>query len=227
MQAAVRRSLLESVAVNWMMLKSYQDEDYVAALHYADILLRTRSQAPEFVVPMLGKIAENSRWSDKLNQLLATNPPWRPQFFSSFLDGSISFVNTISDARTPLSIMLSLKDTSNPPTANDLRTYLNFLIKHRFYDLAYYAWLQFLPPEQLAEAGHLFNGSFEVMPSGVPFDWVLPKEGSGVTHEIAARDDQPGKHALFWTLDLDAWITARCTQLILLAPGSYKFRGKL
>ena len=126
MQAAVRRSLLESVAVYWMMLKSYQDEDYLAALHYADILLRTRSQAPAFVMPMLGKIAETRDASDKLKQLLATNPPWRPHVFFEQ-----SFLSSISDARTPLDIMLSLKDTSNPPTANDLRTYLDFLIEHR------------------------------------------------------------------------------------------------
>ena len=31
MQAAVRRSLLESVAVYWMMRRSYQDQDYRAA----------------------------------------------------------------------------------------------------------------------------------------------------------------------------------------------------
>ena len=45
MQAAVRRSLLESVAVYWMMRKSFQDQNYKAALRYADILMRTRPQA--------------------------------------------------------------------------------------------------------------------------------------------------------------------------------------
>ena len=45
MQAAVRRSLLESVAVYWMMRKSFQDHDYKAAIRYADILMRTRPQA--------------------------------------------------------------------------------------------------------------------------------------------------------------------------------------
>ena len=45
MQAAVQRSLLESVAVYWMMRKSFQDQNYKAALRYADILMRTRPQA--------------------------------------------------------------------------------------------------------------------------------------------------------------------------------------
>ena len=121
--------------------------------------------------------------------------------------------------------MLSLKDTSSPATADDLRVYLDFLIKHGFYDLAYYTWLQFLPPEQLAEAGHLFNGGFEVVPSGLPFDWVLTK-GTGVTMQIAARNDQPGQHALFLNFGPGRVDYHDVTQLIMLAPGSYKFRGK-
>ena len=138
MQAATRRSLLESVAIYWMTQKSYQAQDYHAALGYADTLLRTRPQALPLITPLFGKIAENPDASDELKQLLASNPPWRPQFFGSF-------PASISDARTPLDMLLSLKDTPNPPTAEDLRAYLTFLIQHKFYELAYYTWLQFLP----------------------------------------------------------------------------------
>jgi len=218
MQAATRRSLLESVAIYWMMQKSYQAQDYRATLGYADTLLRTRPQALPLIMPLFGKIAENPDASGELKQLLAGNPPWRPQFF-----GSIPA--SITDARTPLAMLLSLKATPTPPTAEDLRAYLNFLIQHEFYDLAYYTWLQFLSPEQFAKAGHLFNGSFETVPSGVPFDWVFTK-GSGVTVQIAAPNDQPGQRALFIAFGPGRVDYRDITQLILLGPGSYKFRGK-
>ncbi|MGD0533684.1 MAG: hypothetical protein ABSA62_15870 [Methyloceanibacter sp.] len=218
MQAAVRRSLLESVAVYWMMRKSYQDQDYRTALRYGDTLLRTRSQVLPLIMPMFGKIAETPDASDELKQLLARNPNWRGEFFG-YLPASIS------DARTPLEILLSLKDTPTPPTAQDLSAYLNFLIQHGFYDLAYYTWLQFMPPEQLAKAGHLFNGSFDIVPSGMPFDWVFTK-GSGVTIQIAAPNDQPGGRALFLEFGPGRVDYREVTQLILLGPGSYKFRGK-
>ena len=218
MQAAVRRSLHESVAVYWMIRKSYQDRDYRSALRYADTLLRTRPQALPALMPMFGKIAELPDASGDLKQLLASNPPWRPQFFGSL-------PASISDARTPLDILISLKDTPSPPTADDLRTYLNFLIQHGFYELAYYTWLQFLPSEELAKAGHLFNGSFDIAPSGLPFDWVFTK-GSGVTIQIAAPNDQPNKHALFLEFGVGRVDYQGITQLIMLGPGSYRFKGK-
>jgi hypothetical protein len=218
MRAAVRRSLMQSVAVYWMMRKSYQDRDYRATLRYADTLLRTRPQMLEYIMPLFGAFAEDRDASGELKRLLATNPPWRPRFF-------LFFPKTVSDAPAGLDILLSLKDTPNPATAEDLRAYLDFLIQHGFYDLAYYAWLQFLPTQELAGAGHLFNGRFESIPSGVPFDWIFAK-GTGVTVQIATPRDLPGERALSLEFGPGRVKYRDVTQLIVLSPGTYKFRGK-
>ena len=111
MQAAVRRSLLESVAVYWMMRKSFQDHNYNAALRYADTLMRTRPQALVHIMPIMGKMAELPEASDDLKLLLSKNPPWRPQFFGYF-------PQAITDARTPLDVLLSVKESANPPSAD-------------------------------------------------------------------------------------------------------------
>jgi hypothetical protein len=218
MQAAGRRSLHESVAVFWMMQKSYQDGDYHAAIRYADTLLRTSTYIAQYVMPMLGTIAENSDASGDLKQLLAGNPPWRLEFFNRL-------PANISDARTPLDILLSLKDTPTPPTSAELPSYLNFLITHGFYDLAYYTWLQFLPREQLGTIGLLFNGDFEVAASGLPFDWTLT-QGSGVTLKIGERPDKEGGHALLLDFGVGRVASLGVTQLVTLAPGQYRFQGK-
>jgi hypothetical protein len=218
MQAAVKRSLLESVAVYWMMRKSFQDLDYKAALRYADTLMRTRPQAVVHIMPIMGQMAERPQASEDLKLLLANNPPWRAQFFSYF-------PQAISDARTPLDILLSVKESANPPSADELRPYLDFLIQHGFYDLAYYTWLQFLPPDQLAQAGHLYNGGFDAPPSGTPFDWVLTK-GTGVTAQTAAKADRPGQRTLHLQFGPGRVEYHDVTQLIMLAPGSYQFHGK-
>jgi hypothetical protein len=218
MQAAVRRSLFESNAVYWMMLKSYRDQDYSAAIRYADALLRTHPGDPRPSMQVLGRILENSSASGKLKSLLASNPPWREKFFDYLPDN-------ILDARTPLDVLLSLKDTPTPPSAKDINRYLDLLISHGFYDLAYYAWLQFLPAEQLSKVAQLFNGNFEAPLSGQPFDWVF-REGPGVTIQIAERPDASGDHALLVEFGDGRVNDFGVTQLIMLSPGTYQIRGK-
>ena len=218
MQAAARRSLHESFAIYWILRKSYEDGDYHAALHYADTLLRTNWQALAPLMPMFAKLAETPEASDELKQLLARNPWWRPDFFKQL-------PYSISDARTPLDIFLTLRNSPTPPTAADLSSYLNFLVQHGFYELAYYTWLQFLPDEQLGNAGRLYNGSFEVAPSGLPFDWVF-SQGGGVAIKVATRPDQSRGHALFMEFGPGRVDFGGVRQLVLLAPGSYHFQGK-
>ena len=219
MQAAVRRSLHESIAVYYMMQDSYFRRDYEAALRYADLLLRTRLQVADQVMPMLGALAENREGSSKLKQLLATNPPWRGQFFGSL-------PSVITDARTPLDFLLSVRENgSTPPTAGELSPYINFLLNHGLFDLAYYAWLQFLPNEQLNQAGHLFNGSFELEPSGAPFDWQFYQD-TGATTKIASRPDDVAKHALFMQFGPGRAEFQGVRQLLMLSPGSYILKGQ-
>ena len=218
MQAAARRSLFESVAVYWLMRKSYQDQDYHSAIRYADTLLRTRPHEEQLAMPLLAKLVEIPAAHDELKQLLARSQSWRWKFFSSL-------PYSISDARTPLNVLLSLKETPAPPAAEELKPYLDFLISRGLYELAYYTWLQFLPAESLSKAGYLFNGSFELAPSGLPFDWVFTK-GFGVTTEIRMRPDSNEGRALFVEFGYGRVADFSVTQLITLPPGSYKFRGK-
>jgi hypothetical protein len=219
MRSAVRHSLFETEAVNWMMDKSYQNKKFDDALKYANILLKTRQQVIGYVAPILAGIAERQGAStDKLKKLLATNPVWRRDFFASL-------TGVISDARTPLVLFLSLKNTSAPPTNADLRGYLNFLVDRKLYELAYYTWLQFLPKEQLGQVGNLFNGSFEMTPSGLPFDWVWA-EKPGAIEQIAASPDRDSGRALKFEFGSVRVNFPDTTELVMLAPGNYQFGGR-
>ena len=150
--------------------------------------------------------------------MLAENPPWRSRFFAYLPNG-------VSDARTPLELLLSIKGTKTPPSMDDLRSYLDFLVQRNFDELAYYAWLQFLPPEQLARVGRLFNGDFEMPLSGLPFDWRF-KGGSGVTIEITDRPDYDGGKALLLEFGPGRVELGGVSQIVLLPPGRYQLEGK-
>jgi hypothetical protein len=163
-------------------------------------------------------MAETPQARGELEKLLAGNPPWRRAFLSAL-------PRAVSDARTPLVLLLALRRTAQPPTTADVRDYVGLLMQHKFYELAYYTWLQLLPPEQLNGAGLLFNGSFELPPSGLPFDWGL-KAGTGVTVDIVQRPDQAGRRALYIEMGPGRVEFGGVTQTLLLAPGSYRLTGK-
>jgi hypothetical protein len=169
-------------------------------------------------MPTLLQLAENKTASGELKTVLLGNPPWRSQFLAAL-------ASKAADARAPLELLLAIKDTRTPPTAGDLQSYVSALIARKNYELAYYAWLQFLPPEQLSSTGFLFNGSFELQPSGLPFDWVF-NAGAGVTIDIADRRDRDGQRALLIEFGHGRVEFGGVLQLTMLAPGTYEFRGK-
>ena len=218
MALAARYSLRESVATAWMAHESYETKDYPRAIYYSDVLLRTRPNFAASVMPLFGHLAETKEASGELKRLLRTNPPWRPYFFATL-------PNSVTDARTPLDILLSVRDSANPPSNAELRPYLLALMSHKLYDLAYYTWLQFLPPEELGSAGLLFNGSFDVVPSGLPFDWVIT-QGSGVTIDMVRMPEQDHGRALFIDFQYGRVEYHSVTQMIMLAPANYQFTAK-
>lgn len=218
MNAAVHLSLHDQIAVYWMIVNSAEAKDYAATLYYADVFLRTAPELGQFVLPILVRIAEDKGSVGLLSTLLVSDPPWRGEFFQQL-------PASVTDARTPLDLLLALRASANPPTPNDVNRYLNFLVGHKFYDLAYYTWLQFLSPEELRNAGLLYNGGFESAPSGSPFDWRIA-QGSGVTVDIQPKPDATGGHALVLNFEYGRVDYQSVTQLIKLPSGRYRFKGQ-
>ena len=187
-------------------------------MRYADKLLRAYTGIASAFVPSLATILDDKYAGLHLVQLLGRNPPWRDQFISGLISG-------VADARTPLHFFLALKATPHPPTTSELRAYMLFLAHHKRFELAYYTWLQFLPPDQLKRAGFLFNGNFESDPSGSPFDWSIDR-GSGVNVEIVrAAAGDTGRHLRIVFGEGRAQFRG-VSQIVLLSAGRYRFKSQ-
>lgn len=213
MTAAARGSLRESLAHYWLISEGLRTSRFEDIPRHVDILMRTRPQFIAQLTPVLAAIAEKAPDDNRLAQLLATNPPWRNPFFSAL-------PKSITDARTPLNLLHSLMATASPPTQSEINPYLRFLMQHKFYDLAYYSWLQFLTPEQLALTGYLNNGNFEGNPTGAPFDWSL-FSGRGVTVNLLPRPESPQNRALYLEFGHGRIELQPIAQHVLLSPGDY------
>jgi hypothetical protein len=216
MQAAAHRSLHNYYPAYWMLLKSYEDQDFALAVYYADALLRASGGSVESVVRILARIAETPEGSAELERVLKENPPWRLGFFQALK-------RNITDARTPLNLFLSLEDTPAAATPKERSTYNKFLVKRGLYELAYYTWLQFLPEEQLGSLGGLFNGDFEIPLTAEPFDWRFRNQAGAIV-EVTSHPDDDG-HVLFMKLGPGRVNLGDVSQLVVLPPGRYKFRG--
>ncbi len=219
MQASLDHSRHDSIAAFWLLNDAYYHKNFKEALRYSDLLLRTRPELETYIFGYLSLIAEAPGGRDLIVDRLALEPAWRSKFFASL-------PSQARNTATPLSIMTGLRDTGNPVKAGELAPYLNFLIGTDRIDLAYNAWLQFLPSEQLERLGFLTNASFESKPSGLPFDWEI---GAGVN---AIADIVPlGKNSVGNALHIhfsDGRVRfPEVSQVLLLAPGHYHLEGKL
>jgi hypothetical protein len=218
MVAAARHSLHDGYAAFWLMGKALENKNFQASAYYADVLLRSGSVSAEYVLPVFARMLESKgAGGQEVIKLLTGNPPWRGVFFSEIY-------KYLSDVAVPLELFLNLRETAAPASPDELNAFQWILYQKKLYPLAYYVWLQFLPPEKLEDAGFLFNGRFEEAPTGSPFDWQAPV-GTNVTVDYAAKSENETDRALVVGFNSGRAEFPGVSQLTMLTPGRYRVRG--
>jgi hypothetical protein len=219
MQQSLLRSRRESVAAFWLLNDSIYHRNFNAALDYADILLRTRPQLAPYVFNNLSLIADDAEGRGLLAEVLATGPGWREQFFEAL-------PRNAKHADTPLELVAALQGAGKPVSQKEIAPYLDFLISTGRADLAYNAWLQFLPNSQLERVSYLSNADFESKPSGLPFDWRIA-DGVNATAEIVPLPGSSTQHVLHIRFGEGRVKFPDVSQIVLLTSGHFRLEGKL
>ena len=202
-----------------MRLNEAHRGDYAQALPYADALLRISYNFQPELFPVLASFTVEPRAFEALTAFLATAPPWRPWFLSELSA-------RLANKTRLVQLYTALNDSENRPTKNELRPYLNRLIKDENFELAYQTWHATLPPPQRADESYPFNRDFAFPVDGQPFNWSL-EAIPGADISVVSSADGGKKRSLLVEFS-DARVRfANVKQLMLLPAGDYSFSARV
>src|SRR6516165_2831736 len=154
MRIASARTWRDEITQPWLFNRDVGLGDYREALMHADAMMRMYDEEQTEFFPRLAAFTIDPRAFEAMIAFLATSPPWRTWFLSQ-LSGRLA-----NQARL-VQLYAALSKTGQPPTAEELRPYLNRLILDENFGLAYQVWHEILPPAQRSDESHPFNRDFE------------------------------------------------------------------
>ena len=220
MAQAARLSVHEVTAQNYMFLTNFQNRKFDAAIYYADRLF---SAAPEFMEKYKSQMSffiENDLARKSLINYLALNPLWRNNFFSKIIPQNSSYYTE------KIRILYNdLKLTKSPASNLELTYFINNLIYAGQYQMAYKIWREYFPPDSPENLNYINNGSFEKVPTGLPFDWNI-SSGNNVLNRIVTNQETNSEHVLQVEITRSRVVFPKMYEYIFLMPGNYHFKGK-
>src|SRR5207253_10785429 len=106
------------------------------AFDYVDALLRGFPYLSDQVFPVLIKVLDSPQAISALAAKLETNPPWRPSFLAALAAEA-------PESNLPRAVLAAIKSGPIPPTASEVKPYLDRLLKSELVNQAYADWRYF------------------------------------------------------------------------------------
>ena len=150
-----------------------------------------------------------------LAKLLAARPPWRSSFLTQVSQEA-------QDLDAVSALYSALSESSAPPLTEELRPFLDRLIRTGQVEQAYLVWMQSLPPERLSRLGYLYNAGFEYPVSNLPFDWVFARVDSAMVELSSETVRRSCKSGLLAAEFRSHWYPTSSP----CPPGTYRFTGR-
>jgi tetratricopeptide (TPR) repeat protein len=190
--------------------------NYAQALAHIDQILRVEPELSKRLDPVLTALVAQD--PAEVANVLLKFPPWRSGFLFRLI------------AKSPESAALPrlidrLRRSPQGLTSDELSAWLNRLIKRRQWSSAYLSWVESLSPTASKRIGNVYNGSFELEPSQMGFDWrfgTVP--GARVSRTQVTGSD--GQYALRVEFEDRRVPFRHVRQLLALSPGQYRLQGR-
>jgi hypothetical protein len=195
-------------------------KDFDGVVYRLDALLRSETDAKtvQGLLTYAASLAGTVASQPALVSVLTTDPPWRARL-----------INMISAKDHPPSLayglMVALRNAGSPVSSRQLSVFISRLIQEKSFDEAYFMWLDSLSTAELAKAGDIFDGEFDLDPQNRQFDWTIAGQKNV---DIALVPRAVGSVDRVLRIDLaPANISfAHVSQYLRLAPGHYQLTGQ-
>ena len=192
--------------------------DYDQVMYSLDGLTRSQPDEAENFFALAAEISDDEDGSKAVARVLATDPPWRPQFFA--------YLISKGQPQVASRIMNDIRGLSAPVQDSELAGVINYYIQAGDFDQAYAAWLSSLSEEELKDVKRIYDGGFRHPVRGLRFDWtVRPADG------LAYRQFPRNTASIDQTLQLEfqdfAGGVSHLSQILRLRPGRYRLSGEV
>lgn len=209
-----RTDVQSTLARYWM-----QRGDVGRALTHLDAVLRHGPANAQQYYPLMLKLAETPKYDTAFTTLLKSPLTWWSSFF-------VYASQNAAQADTVRMLYHLTQKSPNQLPEDVLQHYILRLQKEGAWLEAYFAWMNRLSKDQLAQLGNIYNGGFELPLSQIGFDWIASKTPQALI-ETASTYGISGNRALHVSFNGQRIQFKHLAQYLVLTPGAYRFHGRV
>lgn len=210
---AVARGPRDVQARAWLAQHALDQGDYPGLLHHVDRVLSLSPGAGERLYPVLASLAADPAFAEALAQALRARPIWR--------NGMLGTLQADRDPAVADRVLSALQRNGGLSTS-EFDGWIEALIRQGRWGEAQARWAG-----PLIAAGRplplLFNGDFASPPTGVGFDWRLPRTVGVLVEFESTGSGGNALRARFLGRRIAGDIASHA---MLLPPGNYRLHWR-
>lgn len=165
-EQALKLSKTEIHALQRSIGHSIEKGNLSEAVEEINILLRRWPDQFSAVADGFPTILSNPYGYQAVLTAIKAEAPWRVSLFTAL-------AKTREGLDSANRLLLDLTRSTSPPTSRELAAVISSYIRQKDFEAAYRLFLFSLSDQERKFGGYIFNGTFEPVSSGKPFDWQV------------------------------------------------------